>query len=109
MKHRGGLRMNQIGRRHFEIPRLELVADLMRSRTIPAIRKQESSQPLPGEVRSPGDQRDHQNHEIYVLAWAAPERVLDEESQTINHHHNLSENDVSPTHAESQTHRMPKI
>src|SRR2546425_13039618 len=99
--------MNRIARSRFEILRLEVPEDLVRSRTVSPVRKQKPSQPLPSQVCRPGDQADDQNHQIDVLAWAAPERVLDEESQTIDHHHNFGENDVSPTHTESQTHRMP--
>src|SRR5947199_3207702 len=99
--------MNQIARTRSEILRLEALEALMRSRAVPAIRKQQPSQPFPGEVCSPGDQRDHQNYQIDVLAWAAPKGVLYEESQTVNHHYNLGENDVGLTHTASQPHRMP--
>src|SRR5262249_28198563 len=107
MKHRAERKTYQIELRRYEIQRPEVQLNWACSRTVPAVRKQDSPQPLPAKVCGPGDQSDDQNHEIYVLTRAAPERILDKEPQTIDHNDDLCKNDVRPSDSEGEAHCVP--
>src|SRR5262245_58467935 len=99
--------MNRIGQKRDETPQPAAQKASMRSQTIPPVGKQDSSQPFPREICGPRNERNDDNYQIYVLARSAPERILDQETQAIDHHHHLSQNDVCPANTESETHRMP--
>src|SRR5262245_57389450 len=81
----------------------------MSSQAFLPVRKQQTAQPLPHEIRAPGDECNYQNHKIDVFARTAPKGVLDKKTKTIDHHHHFSENDVGPADTECQTHRVPQV
>src|SRR5262245_40949984 len=101
--------MIQIVLSHREIRRSEVRHVRARSRYGPPVRKKHSPDPLPNQVCRPGDQCDDDNHQVDMLAGSAPEGVLDQKSQPIDHYHYLGENDIGPPYSESQMHRMPQI